>query len=254
MQLNDFSSRSEQYKAELMKLYGKRSTDNIADTAENNGGGKLPESDVLPEDEEIFGVDEDAPDDTTYSDYADAENRDSPDGETEYNNRYPAPDLSLTGSGELIPGNIIDTPPVYVSEESLGVGRGYIIVNVRAGDESTPIEDAIVMVTAIVNGSLLILAEGLTNSSGSTERLVLPAPDIRHSQAPDSVRRPYNLFDVSVTARGFFNARSVDVSVFDGITSVQDFSMIPVPLMMRSSDETLTYFNQEPDFGGASGR
>ncbi len=258
MQLNDLSAQSERYKSELMKLYGKRSSDCASDN--NEEVSEVPQKELYeaetneapPEDEEIFGVDEDAPDDTSYADYAENENKDSPDDETEFNNRYPEPDLSVLGDNSFSADSAYDTPPQYVSEESLGVGKGYILVNVRAGDESAPIEGATVMVTAIVDGSRLILAEGLTNSSGTTEKCAVPAPDVVHSQAPDAIKRPYNLFDVSVTASGFFNARSVDVPVFDGITSVQNFSMIPVPLMMRGSDETVTYFNQEPDFDGGS--
>jgi hypothetical protein len=75
-------------------------------------------------------------------------------------------------------------------------------------------------------------------------------PDLVHSQAPQPDERPYNLFDVSVSAEGFFRARSVDVPVFSGITSVQNFNIIPVPLMMSGSDETVTYYNAEPSFGG----
>ncbi|MDO4863715.1 MAG: carboxypeptidase regulatory-like domain-containing protein [Ruminococcus sp.] len=255
MQLNELSAQSERYKKELMKLYGRRCTEEETAPAEEVRD-EVPREEELPqkppEDEEVFGVDEEAPDDTSYSEYAEEENIDSHDSETEYNNRYPAPDLSVLGDGTLSGANAYDTPPQYVSEESLGRGKGYILVNVRAGDEATPIEGATVMVTAIVDGSRLILAEGLTNSSGTTEKFAVPAPDIIHSQTPDAIRRPYNLFDVSVTAKGYFNARSVDVPVFDGITSVQNFSMIPVPLMMRASDETLTYFNQEPDFDGAA--
>jgi len=57
-----------------------------------------------------------------------------------------------------------------------------------------------------------------------------------------------------VTAKGFFNARSVDVPVFSGITSIQNFNMIPVPLMMKETDETLTIYNQEPFFGTSAGQ
>lgn len=260
MELNNLSAQAEQYKRELIRLYGRRSNsetasataDEIAEEAQTEA--ELPEetaADDQPrrEDEAVFGVDEEAPDDTTYAPYSEEENSDSPDDETEYNNRYPEPDLSMLGdTGE----SGYETPPRYVSEESLGEGRGFVLVNVRAGDESTPIEGATVMVTAIVDGSRLILAEGTTDESGTTEKFSLPAPDIKHSQSPATVKRPYNLFDVSVTASGYFNARSVDVPVFDGITSVQNFSMIPVPLMMSGSDETVTYFNQEPDFDAAA--
>ena len=102
------------------------------------------------------------------------------------------------------------------------------------------------MVTAIADGQRLILASGVTDISGAAPRFSVPVPSSDLSQAPDPSSRPYSLYDISVTAEGYFNARSVDVPVFEGITSVQDFSMIPVPSMMSSKDETVTYFNQEP--------
>ena len=259
MNTDNFSEKSEQYKNELMKLYNKRSSnqEDVVEEMDDYALQKDPEDktetktnndDIKTEDEEVFNVDEDAPDDTSYAEYAEEENKDSFNNGEEYNNRYPEPDLSLLSDGNISSDNDYDTPPSYASEDSLGSGRGYILVNVRAGDESTPIEGALVIVTAIVDGNRLILAEGVSNSSGTTKKFTVPAPDIKHSQAPESVNRPYNLYDISVTASGFFNARSVDVPVFDGITSVQNFSMIPVPFMMKNNDETLTYFNQEPSF------
>jgi hypothetical protein len=221
MNMNDMSAEAERYRAELMKLYGKRSED------------IKPEE--TPEKEEK--------DDTAYSQYAHEENNDTPDDTKEYNNRYPEPDLSGLDTDTGTQEQELYTEPQYVSEESMGSGTGYILVNVRAGEESSPIEGASVKVTAIVNGSRLILAEGLTNMSGTTIKFALPAPDAEHSQTPDGEYRPYSLYDVSVSAAGFFNARSVDVPVFDGITSVQNFGMIPVPVMMKSDDETVTYYN-----------
>ena len=253
MDLHNLSAQSELYKQEMMKLYSKQVPKDEAFSSYKNS--KESENELISDDnyashddETIFKVDEDAPDDTSYSESSEFENNDSPNDDTEYNNRYPEPDLTILSDGGLSESTNFDSPPVYVSEDSLGNGRGFILVNVRTGDESTPVEGATVMVTAIVDGSRLILAEGLSDNSGTTKKFVVPAPDIKHSQAPDAGKRPYNLFDVSVTANGFFKARSVDVPVFDGITSVQNFNMIPVPLMMGVSDETITYFNQEPDF------
>ncbi len=235
----DINSKAEQYKQEMMRLYGLRSdvppgiTEDTDDALPN-----VPQT--IPDDEEIFGVDEDAPDDTAYSDHID-ENADD-----DLNNRYPEPDLSEldTDLGQIISED--DSPPQYADEESMGSAIGYILVNVRTGDEASAVEGATVMVTAIVNGSRLIIASGQTDQSGTAPKFSVPVPDISHSQLPDPSVRPYSLFDVSVTADGFFNARSVDVPAFEGITSVQNFSMIPVPAMMNSSDETVTYFNQEP--------
>ena len=105
------------------------------------------------------------------------------------------------------------------------------------------------MVTAIVDGNRFIVASGVTDMSGTSPAFSVPAPAFDLSQAPDPSARPYTLYDVSVNAAGFFPARSVDVPVFSGITSVQNFAMIPLPAMMNGSGDMVTYFNQEPDFG-----
>ena len=220
----------EKYKHEMMSLYRK-------------GGEKSvqPEREAFPEPEDIS-----APDDTAYAPHTEDDKADTPETEDDYNIRYPEPDLSEldTDLGDITDEN--SAPPEYDDDAALGTGEGYILAYVRTGDESSGIEGAAVMVTAVIDGRRVILASGLTDSSGTSPRFSLPVPDTSHSQRPDPDRRPYNLFDVSVTAEGFFNARSVDVPVFDGITSVQNFSMIPVPAMMSGQSETVTYFNQEP--------
>ena len=230
-------NQSEYYKQEMMKLYGRRSAADIPPE---------PTPEPLPEEKEAPAEEQEEIDDTAYFPSNETENRNDTN---DFNDRFPEPELTGLGNDTQLPDKDDNIPPKYVSEESMGSGIGYIIVNVRAGDESSPIEGATVLVTAIVDGNRLIVAEGLTNNSGTTDRFSVPAPDNSFSQSPDSSTRPYSLYDVSVTAAGFFNARSVDVPVFAGITSVQNFSMIPVPAMMRQNDETVTYFNQEPANG-----
>jgi hypothetical protein len=138
--------------------------------------------------------------------------------------------------------------PLYESESSLGSEKGYIQVNVRTGDDSDPVQNAVATVYATAGGNRLLIASGITNDSGSAPIFEVPAPLLSLSQSPSPSSLPYTLYDIIVTADGFFNSRSVDVPVFAGITSVQNFSMIPVPLFMRSDEETVTYFNQQPDF------
>lgn len=236
----------DEYKREMMKLYGKSHSKNIEsveavstvvpETEEN-----LPDNMTVPEEgfqnpvsPEPEDVDPNAPDDTAWSGFVDEEPND-------IDERFPAPDLSE------IEENPAEAEPV--SEESLGNSSGFILVNVRTGDESWAIEGAVVVISAIVNGNRLIIATGIANSSGTTQLFEVPVPDLSYSQQPYSQTRPYSLYDISVTANGFFNARSVDVPVFSGITSIQNFNMIPVPLLMKETDETLTIYNQEPFFG-----
>ncbi|WP_295070190.1 carboxypeptidase regulatory-like domain-containing protein [Ruminococcus sp.] len=239
--MNNGNLDMEKYKQEMMKLYSRSTSPN--DTAE-----ELPkaasEYDTQPE--EINEVDEDAPDDTAYAEYTE---EDLSGAEEDYNSRFPEPELSELDTDFGTDTNNDSEPPEYDAEELLGTEKGYIQVNVRTGDDTSAVAGAMVAVTAVVDGKRLVLASGVTDESGTAPKFTLPVPDLVHSQEPSPDERPYNLFDVSVTAEGFFRARSVDVPVFSGITSVQNFNLIPVPLMMNSSDETMTYYNAEPNFG-----
>lgn len=244
----------EKYKQEMMQLYGRsRSAAGGERTeAQRQSDETVEETDNRIEDivpQEIEDVDEEAGDDTAYSEHIGEENG----GEKEdLNSRFPEPDLSELDTDLGTDESRDEVPPEYFDEKSLGSAEGYILVNVRTGDESNSVQGAVVAVTALIAGKRAILASGMTDANGTTRRFAVPAPDTEHSQSPDASVRPYSLYDISVTAEGFFNARSVDVPVFAGITSVQNFSMIPLPLMMRSDSETVTYFNQEPDFSGRS--
>lgn len=245
------NQKIDSYKQELMKLYSRRSED--TPPSQESSASQGDNSDEPITDEEIFGVDEDAPDDTAWAPHAEND-AESSGTEEDFNTRYPEPDLSELDTDFGTSSTEDSVPPEYISVESLGTAKGYIKVTVRTGDEAVGIEDATVMVTAIVDGNRMILASGQTDANGNAPEFTLPAPDAELSQSPSPNKRPYNLFDVSVTATGYFNARSVDVPVFEGIVSVQNFSMIPVPAMMNSRDETVTYYNQEPDTLGSAER
>ena len=278
MNMNELGSQSEKYKREMMKLYSRRTpmeqysqsstvekytqpsaqekapktedfreiTGNKAETPKAPSEEIIEETNNLqnPISESIEEGNPQAPDDTAWVPYSKKENDQDSSDEEKFNARYPDPDISvLEGATDTT-----YTPPIYDSVESLGKSTGYIKVNVRTGYDSSAIEGASVTITAIVDGNRMIIAAGVTDSCGSIPKFAVPAPELSLSQAPGSKVRPYNIYDVSVSADGFFNARSVDVPVFSGTTSVQDFEMVPLPILMNPSDETVTYYNQEPDY------
>jgi len=124
---------------------------------------------------------------------------------------------------------------------------GWISVDVRTGENSSPIEGASVIITSIADGNLIFKATGVTDESGQIKKIALPAPSASLSLDSENLIKPYSIYDISVYADGFFRERSVDVPVFAGITSVQQFDMVPLPLYMSENDETITYYNQEPE-------
>lgn len=245
----------EAYKREMLKIYNKlkpaeqeketampESVDNIVEkTVEENAVESIVPEEEIPveqEENEIENTEE-----YDEKDYADAEH------DTSY---YPYTMDEEEGELERIISNSqlseleqqTESEPVSVA--GLGNSTGFILVNVRTGQESTPIVGASVVITTINDGNRLLIASGISDISGTILKIEVPAPDKRFSQIPDTEVRPYSLFDISVKAQGFFNARSIDVPVFSGITSIQNFNMVPLPLNAKSDEDTLTYYNKEP--------
>lgn len=242
MEKNSVTANAEKYKQEMMKLYGK-STSKIENEKED-AEKIISAVNVLPEENKPPVAENEADREII----AEVESDDIPEDYNETEELYPEPDLSeiITDHDKISDTDENDKLGKYIDDTEYN-GKGYIIVNVRTGDQADPIENAVVHISSIKNGNRFYNETDNSDNSGTTRKFVVPTPSFSYSQTPDSNIRPYALYDISVTANGFFNARSVDVPVFEGITSIQNFSLIPLPLYMRANEETVTYFNQEPN-------
>ena len=66
---------------------------------------------------------------------------------------------------------------------------------------------------------------------GKTEAVILPAPARAYSLEParDGAPVPYALYNADVRMDGFYKQSYIRIPVFDGITSIQRASLIPLP-------------------------
>ena len=79
------------------------------------------------------------------------------------------------------------------------IDRGDLQIFVTAGEDPQPIPDARVRITDPENGR--ILEEAVTDASGQTPFIELPAPPIEFSVAEgESEQRPYAVYNVTVSA------------------------------------------------------
>lgn len=246
----------EKYKAEMMKMYQRRTAVPASVYVSDNdiaaqGAQSVPEQEPTPQpikepepikvpEQEPMRVPEQEPMKEPEP-MTEPERMETIPEEMTMDEKYPEPDIS----------SLADTMPENASRETvptelLGDSQGFILVNVRTGDDSLPVENATVTISAVSDGRRFYLGSDVTDESGRTKRFSVPVPNAESSLTPGSKVRPYGLFDISVSSRGFFNVRSVDVPVFSGITSLQNFSMIPVPQFMRPDEETIVNYNQEP--------
>lgn len=111
-------------------------------------------------------------------------------------------------------------------------GTGYIKAEVKTGSGAVPIENAVVLITRKKNGKNYLLKMLITDESGSTETVSLPAPNASFSETPDPSEKPFADYYISAYADGFYAENDMEVPVFSGVKSIQPIALIP-----KSSDD-----------------
>ena len=111
-------------------------------------------------------------------------------------------------------------------------GMGYLIVRTSTAGGAIPVEDARVLVRnrdepgeASTAGSVRHVLR--TDRDGNTVRLPLPAPLRIVSYTPGNT--PYALYDIDVSAQGYYPQHFIRVPIYDTITSIQNAYLIPLP-------------------------
>ena len=106
------------------------------------------------------------------------------------------------------------------------IDRGDLLIFVTAGEDPQPIPDARVRITDPENGR--ILEEAVTDASGQTPFIELPAPPIEFSVAEgESEQRPYAVYNVTVSAGDRETLHIGGVEVMPTGRSIQRAALAP---------------------------
>ena len=113
-------------------------------------------------------------------------------------------------------------------------GQGKLVFQITTAGGAIPLEGAEVTLrqsrgpTDAGGDVLSVLYSG---RDGKTEVLTLPAPARGYSLEParDGAPVPYALYNADVRLRGFYDQSYIRIPVFDGITSIQRASLVPLP-------------------------
>lgn len=96
---------------------------------------------------------------------------------------------------------------------------GYLQISVAAAERALPVENATVSVFGSVEESEGdLLAVLITNASGLTNQISLPAPLPQNSLNPGE-SNPYNRFYVRIVAANFITRDKIPVQIFPGVLS-----------------------------------
>lgn len=132
--------------------------------------------------------------------------------------------------------------------EQIYEGEGKLVIRVTGGNGAFPIEGAVVNISGR-NGNeegTGIIYSLRTDESGLTETVVLPAPSGSISLSPGSGIQPYSVYDITVSKNGYLDSENAGVQIFDNVTAIQNFDMIP---MQARQSGNRTNFPLPPHLG-----
>lgn len=158
------------------------------------------------------------------------------------------PEVVLSGTGmppshaPAFPEAVTAEALVRVGEEPLPQGTGTLLITVRTADSAIPVEDATVTITENTPSGTNLIGILKTDENGEIRPLVLPAP----MGDPNGKQVPFSKYCARVQAEGYRTEQSVDIPIFAGIASMQDFLLIPLPASEAAGTGDITYYNQEP--------
>lgn len=142
----------------------------------------------------------------------------------------------------VLPEYIQPEPPKLPAEweaqsayEKTNTAEGRLRVVAAAADGAFPVPGARVLVYTRVGERRVLNYLLTTDENGETPTVTLPAPPADLSQEPENVT-PYAVCEIEIAAKGFFPTDAVDVHIFAGVTTRQEFQLVPLPLNMTIED------------------
>ncbi len=139
-------------------------------------------------------------------------------------------------SASTTPANERLTEGTTFTELGSLTGEGTLIVQVSLAKGAIPVQGATVLVTTVEENPA-ILANLVTDKSGQTERISLPAPGSIYSQTPGGNVRPYSIYNIKIQFPGYYTEEAINVPIFDKINSIQPVALIPLPENTAPSEE-----------------
>jgi peptidoglycan hydrolase-like protein with peptidoglycan-binding domain len=121
--------------------------------------------------------------------------------------------------------------PTQLETQSMGQ------IRVRCTTVNTiPIENAIVIITYPEQPND-ILEQLVTNNSGLTDLVFLPAPNIDYSLEPSTVR-PYSIYDIRVSAAGYETAFFYNIEILADTIAEQNVTLNSLPAGETGAEES----------------
>lgn len=120
--------------------------------------------------------------------------------------------------------------------------QGTIVVRVFTSRAMLPIQGATVtMHRRLSSGASELLAVRLTNYDGLTAPVFVEAPEENGALLNENGQKPYSVVDLTVEYLGYDRIVVENAQIFAGIRTIQDFMLIPTPMLPEQYDRTETF-------------
>ena len=116
---------------------------------------------------------------------------------------------------------------------------GRIVVEVQTARGSFPVPEAAVIIYRRENGENQVVSFQLTDRSGKTPEITVPAPPKSDAQSP-SPDLPFADYNISVRHPMYYTAITDNVQVFGDELTIQNVELIPLPEFVNETDITKT--------------
>lgn len=107
---------------------------------------------------------------------------------------------------------------------------GTLIINASAAGGALPVRGTVVRITGGSEENKSVEYSLVTDWDGVTEILSLPAPSRELSLHPGAKEPSYALYDIQVSAPGYYTKKIYNVAVFEGTETIQPVNMIPMAI------------------------
>ncbi len=104
---------------------------------------------------------------------------------------------------------------------------GVIIVRATTASGAYPVPDVSVSISGASDIGQDTRISVLTDESGVTQSILLPAPPRALSLSPGNTAEAFSRYNVEIFKEGYYRKKLYDVAIFSGITAVLPINMIP---------------------------
>lgn len=106
-------------------------------------------------------------------------------------------------------------------------GTGYLLVRVSTASQAIPLSGARVVVRGNEESFSGVIAALVSGEDGLTPKIALLTPPRSGSTSPGG--KAFATYNIDITLDGYHALSAQNVPIFDGITSIQPATLIPLP-------------------------